>query len=70
MEEVDDENDEAPIRSKQPGMTLTIIGEDEEPAFASVLEPSNQNEDLFNFSGVNSQNLPSNQQIEPDQNSS
>jgi hypothetical protein len=42
-------------------MTLTIIGEADEPAFASVLEPSNQNNDLFNYSEVNSKNLPSTQ---------
>jgi hypothetical protein len=46
------------MRVKQSGMTLTIIGEADEP-FASVLEPSNQNNDLFNDSEVNSKNLPS-----------
>lgn len=42
-------------------MTLTIIGEDDEPAFASVLEPSNQNSDLFSYPPVNNKNLPSTQ---------
>lgn len=47
-------------------MTLTIIGEDEEPFYASVLEQSNKNNDLFNYDEVKNNNLLSNKQIEPD----
>jgi hypothetical protein len=43
---------------------LTTIREDEEPAFASVLEPSFKNDDLFSY--IEDKNLPSNQLIEPD----
>jgi hypothetical protein len=51
-------------------MELTIIGEDEEPFYASVLEPSKKNNDLFAYEEVKNQGLLNNKQIEPDQNHS
>jgi hypothetical protein len=64
QEEEDDEDDEAPRRVMNTNLNLTTIREDEEPAFASVLEPSFKNNDLFSY--IEDKNLPSNQLIEPD----